>query len=195
MRRVAIIGCGGSGKTTLANELARRLEIPVVHIDSHYWRLVDGERVESTPAQWAICHRRLIAKDEWVMDGMKLGVLDERLERADTIICLDLPIRACLSGIARRRLRYRGQPRPELGVYDRITWEFLRWVWSFRRRQRPVMLAKLQAFEGQTFLLRRRRDVRRFLDTVPGQTAAATSRAAATSSLFPIARSEAHREY
>jgi adenylate kinase family enzyme len=166
MRRVAVIGCGGSGKTTLAKELARRLEVPVVHIDSHYWQIIDDGRVESTAGQWAACHRRLIANNEWVMDGMKLGVLDERLARADTVIYLDLSTAACLSGILRRRMRYRGQLRPDLGVYDHITLEFVRWVWSFRRRQRPVLVAKLALFAGHTILLRRRRDVRRFLDTI-----------------------------
>jgi adenylate kinase family enzyme len=166
MRRVAVIGCGGCGKTILANELARRLDVPVVHIDSHYWQVIDGERVEWTPEQWAACHRRLVALNEWVMDGMKLGVLDERLARADTVIYLDLSTAACLSGIFRRRMRYRGKLRPDLGVYDRITPEFLRWVWSFRRRHRPLLLAKLARFEGNTILLRRRRDVRRFLYTI-----------------------------
>jgi len=166
MRRVAVIGCGGSGKTTLANELGRRLELPVVHIDSHYWQIIDGERVESTPEQWQACHRRLIEQDESIMDGMKLGVLDERLARADTVIYLDLPTRACLSGILRRRMRYRGQPRPDLGVYDRITWEFLRWAWSFRRQQRPTLLATVARFEGHTILLHRRREVPRVLDTI-----------------------------
>lgn len=133
MRRVAVIGCGGSGKTTLANELAARLDLPVVHIDSHYWRTVDRERVASTPEQWRACHRGLISDKEWVIDGMKLGVLGERLDRADAVIYLDLPTPECLSGILRRRLRYRGRLRPDVGVYDRINFEFLRWVWSFRR--------------------------------------------------------------
>jgi adenylate kinase family enzyme len=85
---------------------------------------------------------------------------------ADTVIHLDLPTRECLSGILRRRLRYRGRLRPDLGVYDRINFEFLRWVWSFRRRHRPVLLELLATFDGERIVLRRRRDVRRFLDSV-----------------------------
>jgi adenylate kinase family enzyme len=168
MRRVAVIGCGGSGKTTLANALAERLAVPVIHIDSHYWQVRDGQRVQSTPEEWAACHRDLIARPEWVIDGMKLATLQERLARADTVIYLDLPTRACLAGILRRRIRYRGRLRPDLGVYDRISWEFLRWVWSFRRRQRPVLLEKLADYEGETVVVRQRPDVRRLLEAIDG---------------------------
>ncbi len=173
MHRVAVIGCGGSGKTTLANELAACLDLPVVHIDSHYWRSVEGERVESSPAQWSACHRRLISETEWVIEGMKLGMLAERLARADTVIYLDLPTRECLSGILRRRLRYRGGSYPDIGVYDQINFAFLRWVWSFRRRHRPRLLQLLASFNGEQIVLRRRRDVRRFLAalTAPEKTA------------------------
>lgn len=146
-----------------------------MHIDSHYWQVFDGERVELTPEQWKACHRRLIDDDAWVIDGMKFGVLDQRLARADTVIYLDLPTGACLSGIARRRIRYRGVPRPDLGVYDRITWAQLKWVWWFRRRHRPLALAKLAHFDGHRAVLEHRRDIGRFLDTVAPPTTATDS--------------------
>jgi adenylate kinase family enzyme len=169
MRRVAVIGCGGAGKTTLANKLSHRLGIPVVHIDSHYWQLANGERVESTPEQWQARHRELISQDDWVIEGMKFGVLDERLARADTVIYLDTPTAACLTGIIRRCLRHHGQDRPELGVYVRINYAFLRWVWTFRRRQRPMLLSKLANFEGEAVILHRRRDVRRYLERIDAE--------------------------
>jgi adenylate kinase family enzyme len=164
VRRVAVIGCGGAGKTTLANELAGRLGIPVVHIDSHYWQMVDGRRVESTPEQWADCHRRLIAEDQWVIDGMKFGVLDERLARADTVVYLDRSTVACLAGILRRCLLYRGQDCPDRGVYVRVNFAFVRWVCIFRRHHRPTLLAKLATFDGETVILRRRSEIRRYLE-------------------------------
>lgn len=150
----------------MSRELGRLLALPVVHIDSHYWRSVDGVRVESTPGQWSACHQDLVATDHWVIDGMKLGVLAERLRRADTVVYLDLPTRACLFGIARRRIRYRGQMRPDLGVYDRINWQFVRWICSFRRRQRPTILELLRTFDGEVVALRSRRDARRFLAAI-----------------------------
>ena len=178
MRRVAVIGCGGAGKTTLARALGARLALPVVHIDGHYWR---GD-VELRPDEWAAAHRGLIDADRWVIDGMKLGTLPERLERADTVVFLDLPARTCLLGVARRRARFRGAMRPDLGVYDRITWEFLRWNVGFRRRHRPRIVALLAAHRPRVdvVILRSRRDVRRWLAGVgtgaPGETRAAPIR-------------------
>lgn len=80
-----MIGCGGAGKTTLANELGRRL----LHVDGFYWQQrPDGVRVESTPEEWIHIHDGLIGGERWVIDGMKLGVLQARLEAADTLVAV-----------------------------------------------------------------------------------------------------------
>ncbi len=161
-----MIGCGGAGKTRLARELGALLSLPVLHIDGHYWRQVDGRQVESTPNQWAQTHRELVAGESWIIDGMKLGALAERIAAADGVIYLDVSTAACLGGVLRRRIRHRGQLLPELGVYDRISWEFLRWIFSFRGRQRPRILELLSAYDGELIVVRSRREARRFLRSV-----------------------------
>jgi adenylate kinase family enzyme len=139
------------------------LGLPVIHIDAHYWSHENGQRVEATPEDWSERHLQLISEDRWIIDGMKLGVLAERLAMADTVIYLDLPTGTCLSGIARRRIHFRGRLHHGLGIYDRINPQFIRWILSFRRRQRPRILKLLNDFDGHLVLLRSRREVRRWL--------------------------------
>jgi len=71
----------------------------------------------------------------------RAATLPIRLKRADTVIFLDLPALTCLWGIAQRRLRGRGGQNDATGVYDRITWEFIRYVWRHRRRMAPRVRA------------------------------------------------------
>ncbi len=178
MRRVAVIGCGGAGKTTFANELGQRLGLPVLHIDSFYWRDRDGTgQAELTPEQWSRTHEEMIDREQWVIDGMKLGVLQARLAAADTVIFLDVPRRTCLWGVLRRRLRYRGQMRPDIGVYDRISAEFIRWIWSFGETARPRITDALDECSCDVVVLRNRVQVRAFLASLaPQQPAPGTDR-------------------
>src|SRR5262245_36079533 len=163
MRRLAIIGCGGAGKTTLALELGRLLQLPVHHVDTYAWRDSDA-----APAGWPEAHRRLVAGQEWIIDGMKPGVLAERLERADTVVFLDLPRRTCLRGIVERRLRFGRRPRPELGREDRLTSAYLRWVWRFGNDVRPAVLDALAACPCDVVTLRSRRETAAFVRGVGG---------------------------
>jgi adenylate kinase family enzyme len=147
--------------------LGRRLCLPVLHVDGFYWQERPGVgRVESTPEAWKRIHEELISGDRWVIDGMKVGVLQARLMAADTVVFLDLPAWRCLWGVLRRRLRYRGQPRPDLGVYDRINAEFIRWIWSFRTTARPRILELLGECSCKVVVLENWGEARAFLRSV-----------------------------
>ena len=38
MKKIMIIGCCGSGKTTLAKKLSNKLNLPLIHLDKLNWR-------------------------------------------------------------------------------------------------------------------------------------------------------------
>ncbi|MBB5828617.1 topology modulation protein [Micromonospora carbonacea] len=134
MDRIAIIGCGGSGKSTVARQLARILDTPLTHLDATYY----DEHWNPLPQdEFAARQEKLVAGERWIIEGNYAGTLPIRLAAADTVIFLDLPARACLWGIAQRRWRYRGGQHHQDGVYDRITWNFVRYILGYRRTMRP----------------------------------------------------------
>jgi adenylate kinase family enzyme len=104
VKRVAIIAsASGNGKTTLARELARRLDAPVVELDA----LVHGPGWTETPdEELRALVEPVLAGERWVVDGTyrsKLG--DLVLESADTVVWLDLPLRVWLPRLLRRTVR------------------------------------------------------------------------------------------
>jgi hypothetical protein len=83
MRRIVVVGCAGSGKTSLALNLGRKLALPVVHLDVLYW--LPGWK-ESDKASFRIRVADAIAGDDWVADGSFSELaLDLTLSRADTV--------------------------------------------------------------------------------------------------------------
>jgi adenylate kinase family enzyme len=158
-RRIAIVAsASGNGKTPLGRELAERLGVPFVELDS----LVHGPGWEETPDEEL---RRivtpLVESDGWVIDGTyerKLG--DLVLAGADTVVWLDLPLRVWLRRLLRRTLRrVRGRETLWNGNTESFRGAF--WgreslfVWAFRkhferRRSWPRELARYRVVRLRT---------------------------------------------
>lgn len=168
MDRIAIIGCGGSGKTVLSHQLGAALGIEVTHLDAVYY---DGGWTPLPAEKFAAIQHELVAAGRWIIEGNYASSLPIRLARADTVIFLDLPAVTCLWGIAQRRWRYRGGQHAD-GVYDRITWSFVRYILGYRRSMRP-RVQQLMAEHGahaRLVVLRSRRQANRFLHDLDAAT-------------------------
>ncbi|MGH7743680.1 MAG: topology modulation protein [Candidatus Dormibacteria bacterium] len=145
MQRIAIIGCGGSGKTTIGRRLAAQIGTTITHLDVVYY---DDQWNKTDPDKFAALQEELVAADRWVIDGNYAATLPIRLKSADTVIFLDLPALTCLWGIVQRRWKYRGGQHTTTGVYDRITWGFLKYVWGYRREMAPCVRALIAEHAG-----------------------------------------------
>lgn len=162
MDRIAIIGCGGSGKTHLANQLAALLELPLTHLDGIYY---DTDWNPRPAGEFAAQQHTLVAEPRWLIEGNYASSLPIRLARADTVIFLDVHALTCLAGIAQRRRRYRGGQHTKDGVFDRITWSFIRYIWNYRKTMRPKVRQLLDDHGRAATLitLTSRRQASRFL--------------------------------
>jgi adenylate kinase family enzyme len=170
MRRVLVVGPPPAGKSTLAREIGARTGLPVVHLDRHYWK---AGWVATPDGEWDAAVRDLASRESWVMDGNYSRTMPARIAVADTVVFLDVPRLTCLFRVIRRRLRDRRRTRECVapGCPERLTWEFLRWIWTYPTRSRGKVLGLLPAFEsrgGRVFVLRDDLAIRAFLDSLPG---------------------------
>lgn len=149
---MVILGPGGSGKSTLAVRLGEITGLPVIELDKVFWK----PGLAGTPRhEWAELQQRLIEEDRWIMDG-DLGpydVVEVRLRAADTIIFLDFSMVRC-AWRAFRRSRERA--------------DFWRWLWSYRRKSRPILMEAIanHAANAKLHVFRDPSEVARFVEGI-----------------------------
>ena len=164
MRKILVIGSGGSGKSTVATRLGALLNLEVSHLDKLFWR---PGWVRPSREDWVQTVTELMNQDSWILDGNYTGTLELRFQHCDTIIFLDLWRWLCLWRIGRRVLRYRKDLRPDMaeGCPEKLDLEFVSWVWNYPRQTKPKVVKLLsERCEGKEIVwLRSRREVEGFL--------------------------------
>ncbi len=167
-RRVWVIGSSGTGKTTLARELARRIGAEHIEIDA----IFHLPNWEDMPAEEFIeaVHART-QTERWVADGNYMNYL-RRIERAELIIWLDYPFRIVIRRILVRTISRlisrkplwngnRESLRMALSREGMVYWVFSTY-WK-RRRQFPRMLQMRGFREIAQIRFRHPREAREWL--------------------------------
>ena len=156
--RILILGCPGSGKSTLARALAARTGLPLVHLDTVWWR-ADGTHIPREDFDQAL--DGLLRGEKWIMDGDYSRTYEVRIRAADTVIFLDYPEAVCMDGIRARV----GQPRPDMPWKEStLDPELVALVQNYCRDNRPALLALLQKYpEKQTLIFPSRQEADRWL--------------------------------
>ncbi|WP_055595740.1 topology modulation protein [Streptomyces hirsutus] len=168
MKKVAIVGCGGSGKSHLARELGRILDAPVTHLDAAFY---DDEWNSLPMDKFVDLQCELVSQPRWVIDGNYNSTLQIRLEACDTVILMDVSTTAALYGIFSRQIRH-GAGHKGNGVHNRIHWGVIKYVATYRRKMRPRVMAKIEEFaagRADVVLLANRRQMRRWLRKVAAE--------------------------
>lgn len=169
IKKIAIVGCAGSGKTTLASKLSKTLNLPLYHLDKYYW-LPNWKRRNHD--EFKKIHRDIYLRDEWIIDGNQTRTIKERLQHADMVIFLDRSRWLCLWRAFTRWLFNRHTSRSDLikGCKDRITWGFYRYIWVFPRDYRPKVTNTLQELSGPNIVvLRSDSEISNFFNTIKSQ--------------------------
>ena len=103
MKKVAVFGKPGSGKSTISKALTIATDIPLHQLDSIVYK-PDGTLVDRDVYDNA--HNKILSSERWIIDGFgPIGSFYKRLEEADTLIYIDLPYSVSYWFVTKRCLK------------------------------------------------------------------------------------------
>lgn len=147
--RILVVGTTGSGKTTTARRLAKRLQLRHVELDEVFWK---PGWTETPDEEFLPAVEMATRGDRWIVDGNYSRTRPIVWPRADTLIWLDFGFlrvfRQLLVRTVRRSVRREvlwGGCRETLAKQfisrDSILWWCVKTHWR-RRRNYPAVLAQ-----------------------------------------------------
>ena len=152
MKKVIVIGCPGSGKSTVSRTLHNKTGIPLYHLDMMYWN------ADKTTVEKSVFLERLSAvleKDEWIIDGNYGSTMEMRMAACDRVIFLDYPLDVCLDGIKERR----GKPRSDMPwIETEEDAEFIEFIKNYNDQQKPKVLALLEKYSDRNIIIFKSRE-------------------------------------
>ncbi len=156
MMRVVILGCAGSGKTTLARRLGECAGAPVISLDAFWQPHWDVKDVPGFRSLMEQAH----AGDRWISEGnFAQATFDIRLPRATLVIWLECSRLLCMW----RAITRVGKPGESHGINK--LGEVVAFIWNFNRVNRPRIEA-LRELHGPRLPMCRltgKRDIAAFL--------------------------------
>ena len=122
--RICILGPSNSGKSTLAEAIARKRSLKVVHLDLLYHLPNTDWEVRPTD-EFVALHDAAITGERWVIDGNYSKCMPQRFFRATGLILLDISTPASLFRYFRRTIFERGRVGALKGSRDSIKWAMI----------------------------------------------------------------------
>lgn len=165
LKRIAIIGAPGSGKTTLSHRIEKIYNLPVFNIDTIYqlpnWVMNDPKKRDAQIIEEA-------NKEEWIIDGTFIDTLEERVKRADKVIFLDYSTITFLKGIFKRLFENYGKEKPDMpGCIERFDLSFIMYVATYNLRRRKYVVEVLNKYpEKDIMYFKKQKDLNKWVESL-----------------------------
>jgi adenylate kinase family enzyme len=166
MKKVAIFGNAGGGKSTLAKQLAASTTLPLYSLDKIKY-LPGGD--ELPHADYLDIHADLLKQDQWIIDGFGCPASAwERFAAADTLIYVDLPLHTHARWVTKRLLKgvfVNPEGWPDNSPILKGTLNSYKVLWLCHRKLTPAYrkLVANSAKTKQVHHLRSPRDIKQFV--------------------------------
>ena len=147
MKKVLVIGCPGSGKSTFSKSLHQITKIPLFHLDMLFWN------ADKTTVEKSVFLDRLlnvIQNDKWIIDGNYGSTMELRMQACDTVVFLDYPVDVCLNGVRERK----GKARSDMPwIESEEDAQFLEFIKNYKEQSRPKVMELLERYSHKDIVI------------------------------------------
>ena len=134
MKKVLVLGCSGSGKSTFAIKLHEQTNLPLYHLDNVWWK---ADKTHITREEFDSYLAEMVNRDSWIIDGDYSRTYEKRIAACDTVFFLDYGESVCMDGITGRV----GQARPDIPwTEDELDPELVEQVRNYERVDKPKLI-------------------------------------------------------
>lgn len=142
-KKIIVLGCSGSGKSTFSKKLHSITGLPLVHLDNIWWK-PDGSHI--TREEFDQKLERIFKEEAWIMDGDYSRTYEVRFQACDTLIFLDYDREVCMEGITERV----GKKRSDIPwVAREIDPALVELVRRYSEENRPVIYSLIEKYSDK----------------------------------------------
>ena len=151
VNKISIVGGPGTGKSTLAENLGKVLDLPVYHIDGIH-HLAHWQKRDTDERDQIILDK--ISNSKWIMDGTYKNTLQKRVENSDMVIFLNYSKLARLKGILSRYIKHKGEEKPEIpGCKEKMDLEFIKFTINWDKTKKKLVDEALEKNKSKKILI------------------------------------------
>ena len=165
--KISIIGYSASGKSTFAKKLASHYQLPVLHLDTIYFKAnMEVEDRQLTE----IKIRDFMKQDTWIIDGTYRYLALERFDKCDQLFIFNMNRFTSFFGLLRRYKRYKNKQRDTmaLGNPEKLDLSFIKWImWEGRlKNSKDLFKSLIKKHQHKVVVFNNRRQVKKHLISI-----------------------------
>ncbi len=146
MKKIIVLGCSGSGKSTFSVKLFEKTKIPLYHLDNVWW---NPDRTHITRDEFDTKLDEILSHDSWIVDGDYSRTYEKRIQACDTIFFLDFEEGICMDGIKCRL----GKKRIDMPWIDsEIDPELVALIKNYEKENRPLLIKLFKKYPDKNVI-------------------------------------------
>ena len=161
MKKIIVIGPGGSGKSYFSKELSQILDIPVYHLDNIFW---NKDKTHISREEFDLKLNEILKEESFIIDGDYSRTYETRMKSADTIFFFNFSLEDSLNGVSSRI----GTHRTDCPfIENEFDPEFKEFLIHWQIETRPKVLELLKKYKDKNIIIfTNRKDKEEYIERI-----------------------------